>query len=80
MRFCHRDYFEKGASVMIEIFDDWVEISNPGGLPSGLDAKEFGTKSVVRNPVIASLLNRADYIKRNRDGSPFLFFARWLSL
>ncbi len=60
---CHRDYFEKGASVMIEIFDDRVEISNPGGLPSGLNAKEFGTKSVVRNPVIASLLNRADYIE-----------------
>ena len=65
---CHRDYFEKGANVMIEIFDDRVEISNPGGLPSGLDAKEFGTKSVVRNPVIASLLNRADYIEQIGTG------------
>lgn len=65
---CHRDYFEKGASVMIEIFDDRVEISNPGGLPSGLNAKEFGTKSVVRNPVIASLLNRADYIEQIGTG------------
>jgi ATP-dependent DNA helicase RecG len=65
---CHRDYFEKGASVMIEIFDDRVEISNPGGLPSGLDAKEFGTKSVVRNPIIASLLNRADYIEQIGTG------------
>jgi ATP-dependent DNA helicase RecG len=45
-----------------------VEISNPGGLPSGLDAKEFGTKSVVRNPVIASLLNRADYIEQIGTG------------
>jgi ATP-dependent DNA helicase RecG len=53
---------------MIEIFDDRVEISNPGGLPSGLDAKEFGTKSVVRNPVIASLLNRADYIEQIGTG------------
>jgi ATP-dependent DNA helicase RecG len=65
---CHRNYFEKGANVMIEIFDDRVEISNPGGLPSGLDAKEFGTKSVVRNPVIASLLNRADYIEQIGTG------------
>lgn len=65
---CHRDYFEKGAHVMIEIFDDRVEISNPGGLPSGLDPKDFGTKSVVRNPVIASLLNRADYIEQIGTG------------
>jgi len=53
---------------MIEIFDDRVEISNPGGLPSGLEAKEFGTKSVVRNPIIASLLNRADYIEQIGTG------------
>jgi len=65
---CHRDYFEKGASVTIEIFDDRVEISNPGGLPSGLNAADFGTKSVVRNPVIASLLNRADYIEQIGTG------------
>jgi len=42
--------------------------SNPGGLPSGLAATEFGTKSVVRNPVIASLLNRADYIEQIGTG------------
>jgi len=65
---CHRDYFEKGVSVVIEVFDDRVEISNPGGLPSGLNAKEFGTKSVVRNPVIASLLNRANYIEQIGTG------------
>lgn len=28
----HRDYYEQGASIMIEMFDDRVEISNPGWL------------------------------------------------
>ncbi len=65
---CHRDYFEKGANVMIEIFDDRLEISNPGGLPSGLTRKSFGTKSVVRNPVIAALLHRSGYIEKIGTG------------
>jgi len=65
---CHRDYFNKSANVMIEVFDDRVEISNPGGLPSGLNPEDFGTKSVVRNPIIASLLNRANYIERIGTG------------
>ena len=65
---CHRDYFEKGANVMIEIFEDRLEISNPGGLPSGLTAKSFGTRSVARNPVIAALLHRAGYIEKIGTG------------
>lgn len=53
---------------MIELFDDRLEISNPGGLPSGLTSKSFGTKSVVRNPVIAALLHRAGYIEKIGTG------------
>jgi ATP-dependent DNA helicase RecG len=65
---CHRDYFEKGARVMIEIFDDRVEITNPGGLPKGITSENFGTLSVTRNPVIASLLHRIHYIERMGTG------------
>ncbi len=65
---CHRDYFEKGAQVMIEIFDDRVVISNPGGLPKGLNRKNFGKVSMARNPVIASLLQRSDYIEKMGTG------------
>jgi ATP-dependent DNA helicase RecG len=65
---CHRDYFEKGAQVMIEIFDDRVVISNPGGLPKGLEVKNFGKVSMSRNPVIASLLEKCDYIEKMGTG------------
>jgi ATP-dependent DNA helicase RecG len=65
---CHKDYFEKGASVMVEIFDDRVEISNPGGLAKGLSLEDFGTRSLTRNPTIASLLHRTNYIERMGTG------------
>jgi len=65
---CHRSYFEKGARIMVEIFDDRLEITNPGGLPKGITSENFGTLSVTRNPVIASLLHRIDYIERMGTG------------
>jgi ATP-dependent DNA helicase RecG len=65
---CHRDYFERGANVMVEIFDDRVEISNPGGLPKGLTPGEFGKRSVTRNPNIANLLHRLDYMEKMGTG------------
>jgi ATP-dependent DNA helicase RecG len=64
----HRDYFEKGANVMVEIFDDRIEITNPGGLVKGLRPEDFGTKSVLRNPNIAALLHRVDYIEKMGTG------------
>ena len=60
----HRDYLEKGARVMVEMFDDRIEIYNPGGLVKGLDPSEFGRKSVLRNPLLASMLDRIEYIEK----------------
>ena len=45
----HRDYYDKGAKITIELFADRVEISNPGGLTSAISPHEFGTKSHSRN-------------------------------
>ena len=64
----HRDYFEKGANVMIEIFDDRVEITSPGGLPKGLRPEDFGSLSLLRNPNIANLMQRIDYIEKMGTG------------
>ena len=64
----HRDYLEKGANVFVSIFDDRLEIYNPGGLPKGLDKKDFGKKGVRRNPLIADLLQRIGYVEKAGTG------------
>ena len=38
----HRDYGMRGTSLMVEVYDDRVEIINPGGLPPGLEKKISG--------------------------------------
>jgi ATP-dependent DNA helicase RecG len=43
-------------------------ITNPGGLPKSLTMEKFGTLSVCRNPLIASLLQHANYIEKMGTG------------
>ena len=64
----HRDYFEKGTNIMVEMFDDRIDITNFGGLTKGLKPEDFGKKSVLRNPNIANLLHRAGYIEKMGTG------------
>ena len=64
----HRDYFLYGSHTIIEIFDNRIEISNPGGLPKGLSEKEFGTKAVRRNQIIATLLQRVNLVENMGTG------------
>jgi ATP-dependent DNA helicase RecG len=65
---CHRDYFEKGARVMVEIFDDRVDVVSPGGVCKGITPENFGTVSITRNNTVATLLNRSDYIEQMGTG------------
>jgi ATP-dependent DNA helicase RecG len=64
----HRDCFQTGANVFVEIYSDRIEISNPGGLPKGLSRAELGTRSVRRNPLIADLLHRIAFIEKAGTG------------
>ena len=65
---CHRDYFEKGARVMVEVFDDRVDIVSPGGVCKGVTSDNFGTVSITRNSTIATLLHRSHYIEQMGTG------------
>jgi ATP-dependent DNA helicase RecG len=64
----HRDWFNEGANVFVEIYADRIEISNPGGLPSGMLPSDLGHKSVRRNPLIADLLHRIEFIEKAGTG------------
>lgn len=57
----HRDYYEMGSVVQIDIFPDRIEFTNPGGLLPGLTKDTFGKLSFQRNPLIADLLYRCGY-------------------
>jgi ATP-dependent DNA helicase RecG len=65
----HRDYYEKGAAIMVEVFDDRVEISNPGGLLPAV-TRNFGTKSMTRNPLVFGLFTRMRLVERVGSGIP----------
>lgn len=64
----HRDYYDKGARITIELFTDRVEITNPGGLVSAISPKDFGTKSHSRNPLIFGLFERIDMVEQIGSG------------
>ncbi len=64
----HRDYYEKGAVIHIEVFEDRVEISNPGGLVSSISESDFGKKSHSRNPLIFGLFARMQLVEQVGSG------------
>lgn len=63
----HRDYYEQGAFTSVEVYDDRIEITNPGGLLP-LVAKHFGRKSLSRNPYIFSLFMRMNLVEHVGSG------------
>ncbi len=48
----------------MEVYDDRVEIVNPGGLPKGLSVRDLGTVSIRRNELIADLFFRLHKVER----------------
>lgn len=64
----HRDYYDRGATITIELFDDRVEIANPGGLVSAVSSKYFGKRSHSRNPLVFGLFARMRMVEQIGSG------------
>ena len=66
----HRDYYAQGAIIHVEIFDNRLEITNPGGLVPQIKENEFGKKSFSRNSLIFDLFQRMDLVEKVGTGIP----------
>ena len=60
----HRTW-DVNSNIRISMYEDKIEVSSPGGLPSGISEKEYlnGQISQLRNPILANIFFRLKYIE-----------------
>ena len=58
------------ANVQAALYDNRVVVTSPGSLPSGLTTEQYlyGQISVLRNPIIAEVFLKLDYIEKFGTG------------
>jgi len=68
---CHRDYIQGGGCLSVAMYDDRLEIGNPGGLHFGLtpEALRAPHLSLPWNPLIAGVFYRAGIIESWGSGT-----------
>ena len=68
---CHRDYTIPGGAVAVAMYDDHLEIVNPGTLHFGITPKKLTKPHESRpwNPIIANVFYRAGIIERWGSGT-----------
>ena len=67
----HRDYIIMGAEVHIDMYDDRLEITSPGGMYKGRAVQEQDIENIEserRNPILADLFHRMRYMERRGSG------------
>ena len=69
----HRDYSRLGA-VHVQVREDQIEISNPGGFPDGVRLDNLlVTAPRPRNPMLADAMKRAGIVERTARGIDAIF-------
>lgn len=67
----HRDYQSVGAEVHVDMYDDRMEISSPGGMINGSRIQDLDLKhvpSMRRNEIISDIFGRLHYMERRGSG------------
>lgn len=67
----HRDYGVIGSEIHIDMFDDRLSITNPGGMYDGVPVQDQNIENVIstrRNPVVADFMSRLDIMERRGSG------------
>ena len=69
--FIHRDYTVMGGEVHLDIFDDRLTVTSPGGMYNGMLIQDLDIKDVSserRNPILANVMAQLDYMEKRGSG------------
>lgn len=69
--FIHRDYTVMGGEVHLDIFDDRIALTSPGGMYSGQMVQDVPIEEISsnrRNPVPADVMAQLDYMEKRGSG------------
>lgn len=69
--FIHRDYTVMGGEVHLDIYDDRLAITSPGGMYSGQIVQDLSLEDISsdrRNPVLADIMAQLDYMEKRGSG------------
>lgn len=74
----HRTYDFRGTEVHVEMYDDRLVISSPGGIYGGGELEPMSDGSYIskrRNPILADIFSRLRYMERRGSGIKKIFEA-----
>lgn len=69
--FIHRDYTVMGGEVHLDIYDDRLVVTSPGGMYNGLLIQNLDIVDVSserRNPILANVMAQLDYMEKRGSG------------
>ena len=69
--FIHRDYTVMGSEVHLDIYEDRLTITSPGGMYNGMLIQDLDIADVSserRNPILANVMAQLDYMEKRGSG------------